>query len=265
MSPIRVVVTGPGGRMGSTTVATVAREPDLELAGVISRSGGGDLTVEGRSVPRLAAVPVEGPGRPDVVVDFTVPATLMDLARQALPAGIRIVTGTTGLAVDQVEELRGLAAKHRVGVVWAPNFALGAVLMMRLAEICAPFFDFAEVIELHHDAKVDAPSGTAVATAQKIAAARGRPFQHNVAEKETLPGARGAEYEGVALHSVRLRGLVAHQEVLFGGLGQTLTIRHDTISRDSFMPGVLLAIRQVMQREELIQGLERLLGLEGLK
>ncbi|HEX2173057.1 MAG TPA: 4-hydroxy-tetrahydrodipicolinate reductase, partial [Dehalococcoidia bacterium] len=244
----------------------MAKEADLELVGAIARSVGGDgLTAGGRTVPWLS-LPVDDPARrPDVIVDFTVPSALLDLARQALPAGIRIVTGTTGLSSDQVAELTELVAKHRVGVVWAPNFALGAVLMMHLATICAPFFDFAEVIELHHDAKVDAPSGTAVATAQKMAAARGRPFDHNVAEKETLPGGRGAEYQGVALHSVRLRGLVAHQEVIFGGLGQTLTIRHDTISRESFMPGVLLAIRQVMQREELVQGLERLLGLEGIK
>lgn len=263
MDRIKVAVHGARGRMGTITLEAVARDPDLNLICAIARhSYEAPLTVDGEEVPWVFDVTGLGPPNgPAVVIDFSVPAGLMALARKAIPSGIRIVTGTTGLSGDEVEELRSLAAEHQVGVVWAPNFALGAVLMMHLAKICAPYFDFAEIIELHHDAKADAPSGTAVSTARAIAAARGKPFEHNVAEKETLPGARGAEFEGVALHSVRLRGLVAHQEVLFGGLGQTLSIRHDTISRESFMPGVLLATREVMKRQELVEGLDKILGL----
>ena len=263
MSRIKVAVQGAHGKMGSLTLATLAKEPDLDLIGALSTTATGDgVTVDGRLIPWLPAFPIADPAAaPEVIVDFSVPAGLLDLARRAIPQGIRIVTGTTGLTADQVAELSELVAKHQVGLIWAPNFALGAVLLMHLASICARYFDFAEVIELHHDGKIDAPSGTAVATAQKLAAARGRPFEHNVPEKEALAGARGAEYQGVAVHSVRLRGLVAHQEVIFGGLGQTLTLRHDTISRESFMPGVLLAVRQVRERTDFVQGLDRLLGL----
>jgi 4-hydroxy-tetrahydrodipicolinate reductase len=145
--------------------------------------------------------------------------------------------------------------------VIAPNYAIGAVLMIYLAKIAGRFFDFAEIIELHHEKKVDAPSGTALSTAKEILAARGKPFERNVPDAEPLPGSRGAELDGITLHSVRLRGLVAHQEVLFGGQGQTLSIRHDTTGRDSFMPGVLLATRAVLERKELVRGLEALFGL----
>ncbi|MEX2245747.1 MAG: 4-hydroxy-tetrahydrodipicolinate reductase, partial [Dehalococcoidia bacterium] len=152
-------------------------------------------------------------------------------------------------------------AERKLGGVVAANFAIGAVLLMHLAKIAAPYFDAAEIIELHHDQKVDAPSGTAIATARGMVEARGRPFGRNVPETETIAGARAAEIDGVTVHSVRLPGLVAHQEVLFGGQGQTLTIRHDTTGRDSFMPGILLAVREVMRREELVVGLEGLIGL----
>jgi 4-hydroxy-tetrahydrodipicolinate reductase len=160
-----------------------------------------------------------------------------------------------------VDWLDGEAARRRLGVVMAPNFAIGAVLMMHFAAIAAPYFDAAEVIELHHDRKVDSPSGTAKATAEMMRAAREANFLHRRSDREPIPGARGAEAGGVAIHSVRLPGLVAHQEVIFGGLGQTLTIRHDTTGRDSFMPGVLLATREVMRLEKLVLGLDRLMGL----
>ncbi len=143
----------------------------------------------------------------------------------------------------------------------APNFAIGAVLMMHFARLAAPYFDVAEIIELHHAAKVDAPSGTALATAREMAAARGRPFEHPETEKQTIPGTRGGVEGGITIHSVRLPGLVAHQEVLLGGLGQTLTIRHDSTSRESFIPGVILAVREVMRRHDLVVGLDRVLGL----
>ncbi|MFN8559116.1 MAG: 4-hydroxy-tetrahydrodipicolinate reductase, partial [Dehalococcoidia bacterium] len=179
----------------------------------------------------------------------------------AVAAGVSPVIGTSGLAEPFVAELAARCRAAGVGGLVAPNFAIGAVLMMHFARLASPYFDVAEIIELHHDKKVDAPSGTAVATARDMVAARGRPFDHPETEKFTLPGARGAEEGGVTLHSVRLPGLVAHQEVLFGGLGQTLTIRHDSTSRESFLPGVLLAAREVMNRQELVVGLDRLMGL----
>jgi 4-hydroxy-tetrahydrodipicolinate reductase len=172
-----------------------------------------------------------------------------------------MVIGTTGLPPEFMEKLEQDAKSKSVGVVVAPNFAIGAVLMMHFARQAARFFEHAEIIELHHDQKVDSPSGTAKATAEMMRAARESDFRHVVSEKETLPGARGAEDGGVAIHSVRLPGLVAHQEVLFGGIGQTLTIRHDSTGRDSFMPGVMMATREVMKLDGLVVGLDRLFGL----
>jgi 4-hydroxy-tetrahydrodipicolinate reductase len=178
-------------------------------------------------------------------------------------AGVRPVIGTSGLSEALIAQLTRDCADKRVGALIAPNFALGAVLLMHLCTVAAPFFDYAEVIELHHEQKVDAPSGTALATMKSMLEARGRPFEHPETEKFSLPGSRGGLEGGITVHSVRLRGLVAHQEVIFGALGQTLTLRHDTTSRESFIPGVLLAVRRLMNRHELIVGLDALLGLRG--
>ncbi len=199
--------------------------------------------------------------KPHVVVDFTNAAWTPTIARAALQRGIPLVIGTTGLPADLLDELAREAEARGVGVVVAANFAISAVLMMHFARQAARFFDHAEIIELHHDGKVDSPSGTARATAEAMLAARGRPFNRPIPELETVPGARGAELGGVSIHAVRLPGLVAHQEVIFGGLGQILTIRQDSTGRDSFMPGVLLAIREVLARRGLVVGLEPLLGL----
>jgi 4-hydroxy-tetrahydrodipicolinate reductase len=197
----------------------------------------------------------------DVVVDFTNADWTPILARAALAARVRPVIGTSGLSQGFVTDLGQQCAEARLGGLVASNFAIGAVLMMHFAKLAAPFFESAEIIELHHDQKVDAPSGTAVTTAEMMRAARASAFRHRWAEKQTLAGSRGAESGGVAIHSVRLPGLVAHQEVLFGGTGQTLSIRHDSTGRDSFMPGVLLAVRAVMDQESLVVGLDSLLGL----
>jgi 4-hydroxy-tetrahydrodipicolinate reductase len=173
-----------------------------------------------------------------------------------------MVIGTTGLGPDFLPWLEKEAAERKVGVVMAANFAIGAVLMMHFAKLAAPFFEYAEIIELHHEMKVDSPSGTAKTTAEIMRAARERDFRHSDSEKEPLPGARGAAFGGVSLHSVRLPGLVAHQEVILGGLGQTLTIRHDTTGRDSFMPGVIMAAHEVMKLDHLVVGLDALFGLK---
>ncbi len=198
----------------------------------------------------------------DVVIDFTNAAWTPGLAQAALDSDCRLVIGTTGLGDDFMQWLDDECTKRGLGAVVAPNFAIGAVLMMHFAKQAARFFDYAEIIELHHEQKVDSPSGTAKTTAELMAAAREQPFEYRESEKETLPGARGAESSGIAIHSVRLPGLVAHQEVIFGGLGQTLSVRHDTTGRESFMPGVIAATRAVIGQKGLIVGLDKLFGLD---
>jgi 4-hydroxy-tetrahydrodipicolinate reductase len=199
--------------------------------------------------------------KPAVVVDFTNAAWTPTLADAALDAGVRMVIGTTGMDAAFIDSLERRCREQNLGAVVAANFAIGAVLMMYFARTASRFFDHAEIIELHHDQKVDAPSGTAKTTAELMRAERKAPFVYPRTEKETIPGSRGAEYGGIAIHSVRLPGLMAHQEVLFGGQGQTLSIRHDSTGRDSFMPGVLAAVRAVMKEDHLVLGLDALFGL----
>ena len=198
---------------------------------------------------------------PAVVVDFTNAAWTPQLAKAALERRVNLVIGTTGLSSEFLEELGREAGAKKLGVVVAPNFAIGAVLLMHFARQAARFFDHAEIIELHHAGKVDAPSGTAKTTAEQMVAARGEPFARVEAETQTVPHTRGGEVGGVTIHSVRLPGLVAHQEVLLGGLGQTLTLRHDSTGRDSFMPGVLAAVKAVGEADGLVLGLDELFGL----
>jgi len=270
---VRVAVLGAGGRMGATVCRAVAAEADLELvAAVDPRRAGASLgevagTAQGdlRVAPGIEAL--EG-ARAEVAVDFTSPGAALPNLRWCAGHGVHAVVGTTGLGARAVEELERLFPPEGGGpnCILAPNFAVGAVLMMRLAELAAPFADSAEVVELHHDAKVDAPSGTALRTAERMARAReaaGRgAFGPDPTREESLPGSRGGEGPGgVRVHSVRLRGLVAHQEVLLGATGQSLTIRHDSYDRASFMPGVLLAVRAVAGRPGLTVGIEPLLGL----
>jgi 4-hydroxy-tetrahydrodipicolinate reductase len=267
MTHIRVAVSGAAGRMGRAAVRAVAREPDLRLVAAVGRARGigedaGTVTGAGRLEVTVgsdfgAAMSVS----PDVLVEFAPGRVAVDHARAAIEAGIRPVIGSTGLSNDEITALTALAGGRGVGAVVAPNFAIGAVLMMEFARIAARFMPHAEIIELHHDRKRDAPSGTAVKTAQLIAEARGTPPALAVVGEEMLQGARGATAEGVPVHSVRLPGLNAHQEVVFGGLGQVLTLRHDSLSEESFMPGVILAVRRVRELTGLVYGMEHLLGL----
>lgn len=263
MPDIRVVVSG-SGKMGHAILDAVAAAGDMVPVGVVDGLASSDRI----TLPSGATLPMSAdPARAfeswpaDVVIDFTNAAWTPTVADAALEHGVRPVIGTSGVSEAYVASLASRCREHKLGGVFAANFAIGAVLLMHMAKIAAPFFDAAEIIELHHDQKVDAPSGTAITTARGMAQARGRPFARNVPESETVAAARAAQIEGVTLHSVRLPGLVAHQEVIFGGEGQTLTIRHDTIGRDSFMPGILLAVREVMRREELVVGLDALIGL----
>jgi 4-hydroxy-tetrahydrodipicolinate reductase len=259
----RVAVMGAAGRMGRTVCAAVVGDPDCELVAAVdphhsgldlSSVAGVDTDVEiAADVRSLDDVPV------DVAVDFTEAAAARDNLRWCAAAGVHAVVGTSGLGDGDLDELRSLFTTSNCVV--APNFAIGAVLMMRFAELSAPYFETVEIIELHHDAKVDAPSGTAVATAQRIAAASDD-WADDPTEDTVLEGARGATGPaGIPIHAVRLRGLVAHQEVLFGTTGQTLSIRHDTSDRTSFMPGVLLAVKAVGDHPGVTVGLDALLGL----
>jgi 4-hydroxy-tetrahydrodipicolinate reductase len=259
MAELRIVVSG-SGKMGRQVAAAVAAEPGMASVAYVDGLAT-SAVLDGLPVYADAARCV-AETRPNVIIDFTNAAWTPKLAEAAVPAGVRLVIGTTGLSNEFMRWLERETASRKVGAVVASNFAVGAVLMMHFARQAARFFDNAEIIELHHDQKVDSPSGTAKTTAELMRAARDTPFTHPESERETIPGARGAESGGIAIHSVRLPGLVAHQEVIFGGLGQTLTIRHDTTGRDSFMPGVLAATRAVMALDHLVVGLDRLMGLE---
>ena len=200
--------------------------------------------------------------RPQALVDFTRPSEALHNALAAVAAGASPVVGTTGLSQADVDKLETACREKKLGGIVAPNFAIGAVLMMHLADIAAPHFDAVEVIEMHHAAKLDAPSGTALSTARRLSARRkDRPFAHRKAENETLAGTRGGEVGGVAVHSIRLPGFVADQEVIFGLPGQTLTIAHRTTSREAYVPGVVLAIRKVTSEQRFYRGLDELLGL----
>ena len=246
---VKVGVIGARGRMGREVVRVVGQASDLDLAAEVD---------EGDDRGPLSAA--------DVVVDFTHPGVVMENLRWCVEHDLDVVVGTSGFAEDRLDEVRGRLANHPdVRILIVPNFSIGAILMMRFAAQAARFFDSAEVIELHHAGKADAPSGTALRTAALIGAARteaglGAPPD---ATASALPGARGATVDDVHVHSVRVAGLVAHQEVLFGGNGETLTIRHDSLDRVSFMPGVLLAVRKIGTLPVgLTIGLEVLLGLE---
>ena len=250
LNPLRVGVLGARGRMGQQVCAAVDAAPDLELVAMVDV---GDWLF---SVADAGA---------QVMIDFTHPDVVMDNLRFALDQGIHAVVGTTGFTEARLDTLRTwLADAPTLGMVIAPNFGIGAVLSMMFAQKAARFYDSAEVIELHHPNKADAPSGTAIRTAQLVARGARRSRAGNRAPDattQTLEGARGAEVAGVRVHALRVAGLVAHQEIVLGTEGETLTIRHDSLHRSSFMPGVLLATRQVSQRPGLTVGLESLLGL----
>ena len=245
MKKIRVLVNGAEGRMGQEVVKAVTAAADLEL--VDQTDLGDDL------IARINA------SQAQAVVDFTTAAAAFENTRKILEAGVHPVVGTSGLLAEQVVKLQQLAQDKGIGGLIAPNFAIGAVLLMKYAQDAAKYLPDVEVIELHHNRKADAPSGTAVKTAQLIAEARKEIPKALVEEKELFEGARGSEVHGVRVHSLRLPGLVAHQEVIFGGTGETLTIRHDSIHRESFMPGVCLACRKVIGTQQLFYGLEHLL------
>ena len=264
---IRVMVNGAGGKMGREVVKAVHADSELIMIGGI------DPSKEGEDVGTVAGIKplhitmaetideVLSDNKPDVIVDFTNPAVIFENAKKILSAGVHIVIGTTGLTEEQRNELNEIGLKHNANCLVAPNFSLGAVMMMKVAAELAPYFPDVEIIELHHNHKYDAPSGTSILTAKLINDAKEAANVTGSEDltRESLPGARGAKVDNVTIHSVRLPGYVAHQQVLFGGYDETLTIRHDSLSRLSFMPGVVLACKKIASKPGLTYGLEHYL------
>lgn len=262
---IRVAIAGALGRMGMESVKAVLQDDDLTLAAAV------DVKARGETVSEIAGIKgypmvldndledVIARGKPQVLLDFTNPQAVFHNVRTALVKGVACVVGTTGLNEVELNQLEKLALDHRVGVAVIPNFAIGAVLMMKFAREAAQYFPDVEIIELHHDNKMDAPSGTAIKTAELISQNRQQRPPKNVRELEKIAGCRGGDLNQIRIHSVRLPGFVAHQEIIFGGTGQSLTIRHDSYDRVGFMPGVVMAIKSILDRQGLVYGMENLL------
>ncbi|OBQ36613.1 MAG: 4-hydroxy-tetrahydrodipicolinate reductase [Anabaena sp. CRKS33] len=272
---IPVIVNGAAGKMGREVIKAVAQASDLTLMGAIDTTpqhqgkDAGELAglseplevpITNQLEPMLAYVAGERQMQPGVLVDFTHPDVVYNNIRSAIAYGIRPVVGTTGLSPAQIQELSDFAEKASTGCLIIPNFSIGMVLLQEAAVRASQYFDHVEIIELHHNQKADAPSGTAIQTAQLLAE-MGKTFNSAMVEEtEKIPGARGSlADEGIRIHSVRLPGLIAHQEVIFGAAGQIYTLRHDTSDRACYMPGVLLAIRKVNQLKSLVYGLEKIL------
>lgn len=265
MEPIRVVINGALGKMGQQITGAVAREPGLRAVGAVEK----EATQQYVALPEtLELIPFSSDlaallrsCNADVMVDFTNAEASMAAARIATGQGVNIVVGTTGLSQANLAEIEQLCETSNVGAVVAPDFSLGAALLMHLSRAAARFFERAEIIEMHHDQKADAPSGTAIATARAMSQARGKPFIYPEATSEVLSNTRGGQIDGIAIHSLRLPGFVAGQEVLFSGAGEILSLRHSAIGREAYLPGVVLAIKEVTKRKGLTHGLDSLLTL----
>ena len=261
---IRVIVHGALGKLGQEIVRAVSSDPETKLVGAVDFKAAGDflpLPDGSGQVPfskDTNTIITKCPA--DVMFDSTIAKTAMPDLRAAAKKGVNLVIATTGFTPDDLDEMKKMAAANKIGIIIAPNFALGSVLMLHLAKIAAKYMDYAEIIELHHHLKADAPSGTALNTAKAMAAARGKAFD-SPPEMANPSNSRGLEVDGVPIHAVRLPGLMAHQEVIMGAPGQTLIIRHDTINRECYAPGIMTAIKEVVKRREYIYGLDTLLNL----
>ena len=264
---INIIIAGPRGKMGRAAVQMVQETEHFHLAAVLDRKNGGKYLNEVDGFAGIGSdVPVYedheecfSTVEADVLIDLTTPEVGRIHTLSALAHGIRPVVGTTGFSDEDLGELRTMTKDKGIGCIIAPNFAIGAILMMKFAQNAAKYFGDVEILEMHHDQKLDAPSGTAIKTAQLISEERTVKKQGHPNEKETITGARGADFEGMRIHSVRLPGLIAHQEVIFGGEGQTLTLRHDSYDRKSFMSGVRVSVDTVMNLDHLVYGLENIL------
>lgn len=261
---IKITLAGPRGKMGSEAIQMINNEPNFTLVACIDRKNNGKSVKDVTTLSNVDVPIYEDPEEclksipTDVLLDLTIPNVCYEHTKLALTHRVRPVVGTTGFTNDEILELKRLAKQHKVGGIIAPNFAVGAILMMKFSQLAAKFFPNVEIIEKHHDQKLDAPSGTAIKTSELIRQTRQKKNQGHPDEYEKMKHARGAEIDGIRIHSVRLPGLVAHQEVIFGGAGQTLSIKHDSLNRESFMEGIKLAIDQVIDLNELIYGLENI-------
>lgn len=263
MASINVVVHGALGKMGQEVLRAVTAAPDMTPVGaadgmaqpgtIVLPDGSGKIPISNSLADVLSDA--------SVVVDFSSADGALDILRTASSHKVNVIVGTTGLTDDNLKEAESLANEYQVGIIIAPNFALGGVLMIHLAKVASRFFDYADLTEMHHEAKIDAPSGTAIAIARAAAEGKGGPFTAPPAKEELIHSTRGGDLEGVSIHSSRMPGRMAHHELVFGALGQTLTIRHDSINRESFMPGVTMAIREVVNHTGLTVGLDRIMGL----
>ena len=262
---INIIIAGPRGKMGTEAIHMIKNDSTLNLVACIDRKNNGKKLSEINHESQLDTPIFENPEEcfkkvsADVFLDLTIPDIGFHHTKTALQHEVATVIGTSGFTNEQIDELTELAETNKTGCIIAPNFAIGAVLMMQFAKQAAKYFPDVEIIEKHHDQKLDAPSGTAVKTMDMIQEVRESKQQGHPHEIETLSGARGAEVDGIRIHSMRLPGLVAHQEVIFGGQGQTLTITHDSLNRESFMDGIKLAIEHVIGLDKLIYGLENIL------
>lgn len=260
-----IIIAGPRGKMGSEAIKMIVKEQDFNLVACIDDKNSGMKLSDLDDQPSLDIPIYDGPKecfediKADVFLDLTIPEVGYKHTKLALENNLKTVIGTSGFSNTQLKELTDLAEKNKVGCIIAPNFAIGAVLMMQFSKQAAKYFPDVEIIEKHHDQKLDAPSGTALKTVDLINEVRKEKQQGAKDEKETILGVRGGTINGIHIHSMRLPGLVAHQEVVFGGSGQTLTIKHDSFSRESFMAGVKLSIESVMKLNELVYGLENIL------
>jgi len=265
MKSVGVVINGAQGKMGREIARAMVADPGLKLLGAVEQE------VTQRYFP-VAELPWLIPFSsdlgwiiktcsPDVVVDFTNAEAALAAARLALNRKVNMVIGSTGLTEENLSEIESLAERNGVGAIVAPNFSLAAALVVHLARFAAKFFDHAEIVEMHHDKKTDAPSGTAMATARAMAEAHGKPFVHPEAELEALSNTRGGELGGIAIHSLRMPGFLAGQEVVFSETGETLVLRHEAISRECYVPGVVLAIKEVVKHKGFVYGLDNLLNL----
>ena len=265
MEPIRVVINGAFGRMGQEITKAVVCEPGLKAVGAVEKEVTQQYLPLTETLELIAlSSDLDSLLRScdaDVVVDFTEAEASMVAARTALKQRVNMVIGTTGLSQQDLTEIEKLCRVHKVGAVVAPNFSLGAAVMIHLARLAARFFDHAEIIEMHHDKKADAPSGTAIATAGAMSQARGKPFVYPKVAHQVLRNTRGGKMDGIAIHSLRLPGFMAGQEVVLSGVGETLSLRHNAISRECYVPGVVLAIKEVTKRKGLTYGLDALLKL----
>ena len=257
---IKVSVNGALGRMGSTVCGAIIADSETELVDSVDFSSKSHKTSNNKLISTDYSY-LSSDNKPDVIVDFTNREGMMKLSEIAAPLGISIVSGSTGLLEEDYNQLKDISSKYSCGILSASNFAIGAVLMMELASIAGKYFDYADLIESHHENKIDAPSGTAISIAEAASSKKTKNFKQNETEKQTIKNTRGGSLGGVQIHSARMPGRVARHELVFGGLGQTFTMLHDSIDRQSFMPGVILGVKEIINRKELVIGLDKIMGI----